>query len=64
MVQQLHTGSQDVWQSKTMHKSGQVVIKPVHRGLILNNILLRLAGMKYFTSIGANSGYHDLKLDD
>ena len=39
-------------------------IKPMHRGQILNDILLRLAGIKYITLIDASSDYHNLKLNE
>ena len=41
----------------------QVLSRSVHRGPTLNDILLRLAGVKYFTLINAISGYHSLKLN-
>ena len=42
----------------------KAVIRSVHRGLTLNDILPRLADVKYFMLIDASSGYHDLKLDE
>ena len=41
-----------------------VLIRPVHRGPTLNDILPRLVGMEYLTLIDANSGYHNLKLEE
>ena len=41
----------------------QVLIRPVHRGPILNNILPRLNSVQYMSIIDASSGYHNLKLD-
>ena len=41
----------------------KALTKPVHRGPTLNDILPRLAGVKYLTLTDANSGYHSLNLD-
>ena len=41
----------------------KVLIKPVHMGLTLNDILPRLAGVKYLTHIDANSVHHNFKLE-
>ena len=41
----------------------QVLIRPVHRGPTLNNILPRLNNIQYMLIINASSGYHNLKLD-
>ena len=41
----------------------KVLIRPVHRGLILNNILPRLADVKYLTLIDVSSGYRNINLD-
>ena len=41
----------------------QALIRPVHRGPMLNNILLRLSNVKYMSIIDTSSGYHNLKLD-
>ena len=40
-----------------------MLIRPAHRGSTLNNILLKLVGVKYPTLINAIPGYHKLKLD-
>ena len=42
----------------------KVLIRPVQREPALNDILPRLAGMKYLTLIDVSSGYHNLKLDE
>ena len=42
----------------------KVLIRPVHRGLTLNDILIRLAGIKYLTLNDVSSGYHNLKLEE
>ena len=42
----------------------KALIRPVHRDPTLNDTILRLAGIKYFTLIHAGSGYHILKLDE
>ena len=41
----------------------QVLIRPVHWGPTLNDILLRLNYAKYLSLIDVSSGYHNLKLD-
>ena len=40
----------------------QALIRPVHRGLTLNDIWPRLNNMQYMSVIDASSGYHNLKL--
>ena len=42
----------------------QALIRPVHRGPTLNNILPRLNNVKYMSIIDVSSGYHNLKLDE
>ena len=41
----------------------QALIRPVHRGPTLNNILPRLNNVQYMSIINVSSGYHNLKLD-
>ena len=41
----------------------QALIRPIHRGPTLNDILPKLTGVKYMSIIDASSGYHNLKLD-
>ena len=41
----------------------QELIRPIHRGPTLNDILPKLTGVKYMSIIDARSGYHNLKLD-
>ena len=41
----------------------KVLTRPVPRGSTLNDILLRLAGMKYISLIDESSDYHILQLD-
>ena len=41
----------------------QALIRPVHRGLTLNDILHRLNNVQYMSIINENSSYHNLKLD-
>ena len=36
----------------------------IYRGLMLNDILPRLEGMKYLMLIDVSVGYHNLKIDD
>ena len=39
------------------------LIRPIHRCLTLNDILSRLAGVKYIMFINVNSGHHSLNLN-
>ena len=41
----------------------QALIRPIHRGPTLNNILPKLNNGQYMSIIDMNSGYHNLKLD-
>ena len=41
----------------------QALIRPVHRGLTLNDILPQLNNVQYMSIINTSSGYHNLKLD-
>ena len=41
----------------------QALIRPVHRGPMLNDILPRLNNVKYMSIIDASLRYHNLKLD-
>ena len=41
----------------------QVLIRPVHRGPMLNDILPKLNNVKYIPIINVSSRYHNLKLD-
>ena len=38
------------------------LVRPLHRGSTLNDVLPRLAGVKCFALINRSSGYHKLKL--
>ena len=42
----------------------QVLIRPIHRGLMLNDILLKLNNVQYLLIIDMSSGYHNTKLDE
>ena len=42
----------------------QALIRPLHRGPTLNDILPKLYKAKYLSLIDVSSGYHNLKLDD
>ena len=42
----------------------QAVIRPIHRGPMLNNILPKFNNVRYMSIIDASSGFHNLKLDD
>ena len=41
----------------------QALIRPVHWGPTLNDILPKLNNVQYMSIINASSGYHNLKLD-
>ena len=41
----------------------QALIRPVHWGPTLNDILPKLNNVQYMSIIDASSGYHNLKLD-
>ena len=41
----------------------KALIRPIHRGPMLNDILPRLAGVKYLMLKDAISRYHNLKLN-
>ena len=41
----------------------QALIRPIHRGPTLNDILPRLNNVKYMSIIDASLGYHNLQLD-
>ena len=41
----------------------QALIRPIHRGPMLNDILSKLNNVQYMSIIDASSGYHNLKLD-
>ena len=41
----------------------QALIRPVHQGLTLSDILPKLNKVQYMSIIDASSGYHNLKLD-
>ena len=42
----------------------QALIRPVHRGLTLIDILLKLNNAQYISIIDAGLGYHNLNLDE
>ena len=41
----------------------QILIRLVHRGPTLNEILQKLSNAQYLSLIDVSSGYHNLKLD-
>ena len=41
-----------------------MLIRPVHRGPTINDILPKLNNTKYLSLIDVSSGYHNLKLDE
>ena len=64
MVQQLHAGTISnckVQLGLDLARFNNSLIRLVHRGSTLNNILLRLVGVKYLTLIDASLGYYALK---
>ena len=42
----------------------QVLIRPIHRGPMLNDILPKVNNVQYMSIIDASSGYHNLKLHE
>ena len=42
----------------------QALIRPIHGGPMLNNILPKLTNVQYMSIIDVRSGYHNLKLDN
>ena len=42
----------------------QALIRPIHRGSTLNDIVPKLNNVRYISLIDASSGYHNLRLDD
>ena len=52
-----------VWLCLDPAQLNQALIRPIHRGPILNDILLKLNNVQYMSIIDASSGYHNLKLD-
>ena len=52
-----------VWLCLDPVQLNQVLIRPIHRGPTLNDILPRLNNVQYVSIINASSGYHNLKLD-
>ena len=44
-------------------RENQALIRPVHQGLTLNDIIPKLNNEQYMSIIDANSGYHNLRLD-
>ena len=72
--EQLCAGPKGEFQSKTMNfkvrlcldqaRLNKALIRLVHRGPTLHDILPRLVGMKYLKPIDLSSGYHNLKLDE
>ena len=53
-----------VWLCLDPTRINKVLIRPVHRRPILNDILPRLPGIKYITSIDASLHYSNLKLKE
>ena len=41
----------------------QALVRPIHRGPMLNDILPKLNNVQYMSIIDASSGYHNLQLD-
>ena len=53
-----------VWLCLDQARLNKALIRPVHRGPSLNDILPWLASVKYITLINASSGNHNLKLGE
>ena len=56
-------GNGKVWLCLDPVQLNQALIRPIHRGPTLNDILPRLNNVQYMSIIDASSGYHNLKLD-
>ena len=52
-----------VWLCLDPARLNQALIRLIHRGPTLNDILLRLNNVQYMSIMDASSGYHNLKLD-
>ena len=52
-----------VWLCLNPVQLNQALIRPIHRGPILNDILPKLNNMQYMSIIDVSLGYHNLKLD-
>ena len=52
-----------VWLCLDPVQLNQALIRPIHRGPTLNNILPKLNNAQYMSIIDVSSGYHNLKLD-
>ena len=50
--------------SLDLARLNRALIRPVHTSPRVNDILMRLAGIKCCTLIDVSSGYHSLKLDE
>ena len=59
----VHKGNGKVWLCLDPAWLKQALIRPIHRGPMLNDILLKLNNTQYMPIIDASSGYHYLKLD-
>ena len=52
-----------VWLCLDPVQLNQALIRPIHRGPMLNDILPKLNNVQYMSIINASLGYHNLKLD-
>ena len=52
-----------VWLCLDLVQLNQALIRLIHRGPTLNDILPKLHSVQYMSIIDASSGYHNLKLD-
>ena len=67
MVKHIHVGTQangKVRLCLDLECLNKELIRPIHRDPMLDDILLRLAGIKYLMLIDASSGFHKLKLNE
>ena len=46
-----------------LERQNQALIRPIHRGPMLNDILPKLNNVQYMSIIDVSSGYHNLQLD-
>ena len=52
-----------VWLCLDPARVNQALIRPIHRGSTLNDMLTRLNNVQYMSIIDVSLGYHNLKLD-
>ena len=56
--------SGDVWLCIDPAKLNRAIIRPIHRGQTVSDVLSKLSGVKYFSLLDAKHGFWNLQLDD